>query len=76
MIDRVVVEVPIADALECAQRQCRGNGPLAPSRRALIRSISIGLLTVAALPTWLAGTPSTQNIIVIDGWILADTDLR
>jgi hypothetical protein len=74
MIDRVVIEVPIADAPQCAQGPCRGNGPLAPSRRTLIRSI--GLLTVAALPTWLAGTPSTQNIIVIDGWILADTDLR
>jgi hypothetical protein len=74
MIDRVVADVPIADAPQCAQGPCRDKGPRALPRRTLI--CSIGLLTVAALPTWMAGTPSMQNIIVIDGWILADTDLR
>ena len=74
MIDRVVADVPIADALQCVQGPRRGNGLLAPSRRILIRSM--GLLTVAALPTLWAGAPSTRNIIVIDGWILADKDLR
>jgi hypothetical protein len=73
MIDRVAAAgVPIADTP--AQGPRHGNEPLIASRRTLIRSI--GLLTVAALPTWQAGIPSTQNIIVIDGWILADTDLR
>jgi hypothetical protein len=52
MIDRVVAEVPTADAPQCAQRSCCGNEPLGPSRRILIRSF--GLLTVAALPTWVA----------------------
>jgi hypothetical protein len=73
MVDRAGADVP-DDVPQCPQGPCRGNGPLALSRRALVRSI--GLLTVAALPTWVTRTPSAQNIIVIDGWILADTDLR
>jgi exopolysaccharide biosynthesis predicted pyruvyltransferase EpsI len=52
----------------------RGNTPSAPSRRNFVRSI--GFLAVAALPTWMAGAPSTQDIIVVDGWVLANTDLR
>ncbi len=52
----------------------RGNTPFAPSRRNFVRSI--GLLAVAALPTWMASAPSTQDIILVDGWILANTDLR
>jgi hypothetical protein len=49
--------------------------PDAPlSRRTFVRSI--GLLPVAALPTWMADALSTQEIIVVDGWILADTDLH
>jgi hypothetical protein len=75
MIDPVVVDASIADTTRHPRGLCRGsNGPLAPSRRTLVRSIA--LLTVAALPTWVADAPSTQNIIMIDGWILLDTDLR
>jgi hypothetical protein len=45
-----------------------------PSRRNFVRSI--GLLLAAALPAWMVRASSTQEIIVVDGWILADTDLR
>ena len=50
----------------------RSNAPL--SRRNFVRSM--GLLAVAALPTRMTGAPSTQDIVVVDGWILADSDLR
>ncbi len=52
----------------------RGNVPLAPSRRTFVRSI--GLLAVAALSTRMTGAPSTRDIVVVDGWILAGADLR
>ena len=60
MIDRPTVDIP--------------DAPLAPSRRDFVRSI--GLLPVAILPTWIGDAPSTQNIILVDGWILALTDLH
>lgn len=44
-----------------------------PSRRDLVRSI--GLLPVAALPTWMGDALPRENIILISGWILTDTDL-
>jgi hypothetical protein len=47
---------------------------LAPSRRNFVRSI--GLLAVAALSAWMTGEPSTQDIIVVDGWILKNTDFH
>jgi hypothetical protein len=75
MIDRMIFDVRIANAIQHPRDPCRGsNGPLAPSRRTLVRSVA--LLTAAALPTWVVDPRSTQNIIVIDGWILLDTDLR
>ncbi len=57
-----------------AARDTQGNAPLAPSRRSFINSI--GLLAFAALPSWIADAPSTHEIIVVDGWILASTDFR
>ena len=60
MIDRAVTDTPSAQPV--------------PSRRNFIRLI--GWLPVAALPTWIAGAPSAQEIIVVDGWVLASTDLR
>jgi hypothetical protein len=54
--------------------RARADIPDAPlSRRTFVRSI--GLLPVAALPILMVGALSTQEIIVVDGWILADTDL-
>jgi hypothetical protein len=60
MIDRPAVDVPSA--------------PLEPSRRDFVRSI--GLLPAAILPTWIGTTPPTQNIVLVDGWILAPTDFH
>jgi hypothetical protein len=75
MVDPVIVDVSIADAIKHPRGPCCGsNGPLVPSRRTLVRSIA--LMTIAALPTWEADKRSTPNIIVIDGWILLDTDLH
>jgi hypothetical protein len=53
---------------------CRGDAPLAPSRRNFIRSM--GSLAVVALPAWMAGAPAAPDFIVVDGWILAKSDLR
>jgi Polysaccharide pyruvyl transferase len=61
-------------AAEYLKAWSRGNVPFVLSRRNFVRSI--GFLAVAALPTWMIGAPSTQDIILVDGWILATTDLR
>jgi len=45
-----------------------------PSRRGFIRSM--GLLFAAALPPRMARASSMQTILIVDGWILADTDFR
>ena len=45
-----------------------------PSRRNFVRSI--GLLLTAGSPVWMVRASSMQDIIVVDGWILADTDFR
>ena len=47
---------------------------LTPSRRNVLQSI--GALSAAALPTWMIGAPSTPDIMLVDGWILTNTDLR
>jgi hypothetical protein len=70
-----MIDVPIANAIQHPRDPSRGsNGLLAPSRRTLV--CTVALLTVTALPAWVVDTRSTQNIIVIDGWILLDTDIR
>lgn len=49
------------------------NAPFAPSRRNFVRLI--GYLAIAVFPTWMASSRATLDIIVVDGWVLADTDL-
>ena len=51
-----------------------GDLPPVPSRRRFVRSIA--LTVVAAWPAWIVGARPLQKIIVVDCWILADTDLR
>ena len=48
--------------------------PRGSSRRSFLRSI--GLVIIASLSAWSFGTRPPQKVIVIDGWVLADTDLR
>jgi hypothetical protein len=51
-----------------------GALPALSSRRSVVRSI--GLMVVAGLPAWIPGTQPPRDVIVVDGWILADSDLR
>jgi hypothetical protein len=70
----MVVKPPGRQAIEASPPMKAGDAPPAPSRRSLVRSI--GLMVVAALPPWISGVRRPPEIIVVDGWILADTDLR
>jgi hypothetical protein len=73
MIDRGVTDILNADAARSPQVLWR-RIVLTPSRRNILQSI--GALSAAALPTWMAGARSTQYLVLVDGWILTNTDLR
>jgi hypothetical protein len=73
MIDRGVTDT--LNAYTPRSPQVRGRRPiLTPSRRNVLQSI--GALSAAALPIWMVGARSTQDIMLVDGWILTNTDLR
>ena len=75
MIERVVINVQQApSAAPHVQELSRVSAPHKLSRRVILSSI--GSLVVTALPTCVVGAPSAQDIIVVDGWILLNTDLR
>ena len=73
MIDRRVTDILSADTPRSPQVLWR-RIVLTPSRRNVLQSI--GALSAAALPTWMAGARSTQDLMLVDGWILTSTDLR
>ena len=73
MIDRGVTDILHADTARSPQVLWR-RIVLTPSRRNVLQSI--GALSAAALPTWMAGARSTQDLVLVDGWILTNTDLR
>lgn len=74
MNDYVGPGSPNADTPCCIQNPCSRDLPPTPSRRSIVRLV--GLLAVAALPAWTLDVRSIPKIVVVDGWILADTDLR
>ena len=62
-----------ATAIEPPHAQLgRGNTRLSPSRRDLVRSI----MAVVIFPAWTGGRPSTQDILLVNGWILTKADLH
>jgi hypothetical protein len=73
MIDRGVTDTLNADTARSPQVLWR-RIVLTPSRRNVLQSI--GALSAAALPTWMAGARPTQYLMLVDGWILTNTDLR
>jgi hypothetical protein len=72
MINRGVTDGLNADTARSPQVLGR-RIVLTPSRRNVLQSICA--LSAAALPTWMVGARSTQDIMLVDGWILTNTDL-
>lgn len=73
MINRSVTDILDLEAPRSPQVLWR-RIILSPSRRNVVQSI--GALSAAALPTWMTDARSTQDLVLVDGWILTSTDLR
>jgi hypothetical protein len=71
---RITLKAHHSQAIEAPLSVNTRDIPLVSSRRSFVRLL--GLMVIAAMPAWVSGTRPPQKIIVIDGWILADTDLR
>ena len=71
MIDRSVTDILSADTPRSPQL-LRRSIVLTPSRRSFLQLIG----ALSSLPTLIAGAGSTQDLMLVDGWILTNADLR